>query len=92
MSKSLDLTVGLWQVAGAEGAVLPTARLRGTVDDVLYVSTWPDQPWLLTANRDNIARLFNYAALTASPEQLVEMARARVSRELTPEERDQYLP
>ena len=48
----------------------------------------PDGLWLVTASRDNTARLWKHPPLS----ELIALARRTAGRELTDVERRQYLP
>jgi len=60
--------------------------LRGHEGDVNSAAFSPDGRYIVTASSDSTARIY-----LAHIEDLMELARSRVTRELTPEERRQYL-
>jgi WD40 repeat protein len=82
VTASLDNTARVWEAAtGRELAVL-----RGHEGRVTSAAFSPDGRYIVTASADGTAHIY----LTRI-EDLMELARSRVTRELTPEERRRYL-
>jgi WD40 repeat protein/DNA-binding SARP family transcriptional activator len=85
-SSSVDRTIKLWTVADGsltDAEPLTLIRHTGTV----YRVAWsPDGRWLATASRDGTSRVYSVQL-----EDLVALARTRVTRSLTTEECRQYL-
>jgi WD40 repeat protein len=83
---SADQTVRLWDV----GTRATVAVLSGHRDAVLGVAFSPDGKRLVTASADTTARIYPWE-LFAPPEDLLATAATRVTRQLTPEERERFL-
>jgi serine/threonine protein kinase len=82
---SQDNTARLWDLTAKDPAVSAVV-LRGHKNSVTSVAISPDSRWLVTGSRDNTARLWEL-----SFDSLIERARWHAGRELTPEERKEYL-
>ena len=80
---SRDNTARLWDAKTGEGL----AVLRGHESDVVAIAFSPNGSRVVTASWDGTARLY-----LVHIEDLIELAKSRVTRELTSEERDRYLP
>ena len=80
---STDNTARLWDTESMK----EVAVLRGHQDDIQAVTFSPDGSKVATAGWDGTARLY-----LVRIEDLMELAKSRVTRELTAEERERYLP
>ena len=85
-STSVDRTVKLWTVSGDSLAADEPLTLTGHTGAVYRVAWSPDGRWLATASRDGTSRIYSVEL-----ENLVALARTRVTRRLTSEECQQYL-
>ena len=85
-SSSVDRTVKLWAVAGDSLGDEEPLTLTGHTAAVYRVAWSPDGRWLATASRDGTGRVY-----TVELEDLMALARTRVTRSLTAEECHQYL-
>ncbi len=85
-STSVDRTVKLWTVSGDSLAADEPLTLTGHTGAVYRVAWSPDGRWLATASRDGKSRIYSVEL-----ENLVALARTRVTRRLTSEECQQYL-
>jgi WD40 repeat protein len=94
-SASSDQTVRVWDVTESQATDLATAaetstrellKLTAHTDVVTDVAFTPDGNRLISASQDGTVRV--YTLLT---EELVELARDRVTRDLTAEECQRYL-
>jgi WD40 repeat protein len=90
ISKDEENSATLWSL-DAVGSWGRRATVRGTVNDVRFAEVATSAPLFVTSNFDNVARLFSYEALEATREELLRQADARIEREFTREEREQYL-
>lgn len=84
---SFEGAVRVWDIATGE----PIALLRGHQEAVTTVLFSPADPLIVTAASDNQVLVYSYAALGASPADLLALAEARATRSLTAEERAMYL-
>src|SRR5262249_24736653 len=66
------------------------ASLLGHTDFVNNAGFSPDGKWIVTASLDKTARIYPWE-MFAPIEDVLALARKRVLRELTPEEREKYL-
>jgi WD40 repeat protein len=79
---SLDKTARVWEVTtGQEVARMVHENALGSV------AFSPDERWLVTAGQDGMVRVWLWRS-----EDLISEACARLTRNLTPEEWQQYLP
>ena len=79
-----DKTARVWDAASG----VQTAVLRGEVESADFS---PDGRSVATAGEDGSARIYPCQLCNASLEHLLALAQERVTRQLTPEEREQYL-
>lgn len=86
VTASDDWTVRIWDADTGQGVALPR-RHPGPVNTAVFA---PDGRSILTACNDHTARIFLPVYL-ASTDELKKLARQRVTRKLTPEEREVYL-
>jgi len=82
-----DNTARVWEAS--TGKLLAT--LQGHTALVISAVFSSDGKWIATASYDKTARVYT-CELCGSVSELVELARKRVPRDLTPEERKKYLP
>jgi WD40 repeat protein len=82
----VDRTVKLWAVAVDSLGDEEPLTLTGHTAAVYRVAWSPDGRWLATASRDGTSRVY-----TVELEDLMALARTRVTRSLTAEECRQYL-
>jgi WD40 repeat protein len=82
VTASWDQTARVW--GAASGRELAT--LRGHTDKVTNAAWSPDGKQIVTASYDNTARIY-----LTHIEDLIALAKSRLSRELTCEERERYL-
>jgi WD40 repeat protein len=86
VTASWDQTARVWEAAtGKERTVL-----RGHSGAVSHAAFSPDGQWVVTASYDHTARVWR-CELCASVEDLLNLAKTRTTRTLTPEERRLYL-
>ena len=88
LTASEDTTARLWDAS--TGKLL--AELRGHSDSLNSAAFSPDGRRVVTVSSDGTARLWWVYELCAPTEELFARARALLVRELTEEERQQYLP
>jgi WD40 repeat protein len=81
-SASFDRLAKVWDVASGEELF----SLYGNTSNVFGVSFSPDSQTLVTAGGDGTIRMY-----TSQFEDLVALARSRVTRALTPDECQKYL-
>jgi WD40 repeat protein len=87
VTASQDNTARVWTVA--DGRTIAT--LRGHRDMIFDARFSPDGGKVLTASNDGTARIYDIS-LAKPLGELIELARERQTRELTPEETRQYRP
>src|SRR5262249_46777379 len=80
----LDGTTRLWDL-GAENRATTAVVLRGRASSVRSVAISPDGRWLITGSDDGTVRLRDLRV-----DALIDQARQRAGRGLTPEEREKY--
>lgn len=87
-----------WQASGKpEDKAASTNELRGHKDIVFCVAVSRDGKFLVTGSEDHTARVWRTDGLNEadvkkmSVDQLLKLASTRVTRQLTPEEREKYL-
>ncbi len=82
---SYDKTARLWDLT-SEDAAASAVVLRGHEDALMSVAISADGRWLVSGSYDKTARLWDL-----NIDSLIESARRQAGRELTPQERKQYL-
>ncbi|MCI0391251.1 MAG: AAA-like domain-containing protein [Acidobacteria bacterium] len=83
---SIDGTARVWETSTGRSV----ARIRGHADEVWGAAFSPDGKYVVTASYDKTARI--YACEVCRPiNEVLALARTRVTRQLTPEEREKYL-
>jgi WD40 repeat protein len=82
VTASRDGTARVWDATTGQSR----AELRGHTREVVSASFSPDGKMIVTASYDGTARIF-----LVNIEDLIELARTRVTRQLTCEERNKYL-
>lgn len=87
VTASYDSTTRIWDPVLAE----PFIVLRGHEDQVDSAAFSPDGQYVVTTGDDGTARIYR-VPLGGLEDDLLELAQERVTRELTLEERRQYLP
>jgi len=86
VTSSLDGTARVWEAETGRTIVV----IRGHSDEVWSASFSPDGRFVVTASFDKTARI--YACEVCRPiQEVLALARTRVTRSLTPEERAKYL-
>jgi WD40 repeat protein len=78
---SLDKTAKVWDTK--TGQELMT--LTGHDGRVMSAAHSPDGPWIVTASNDGTVQIY-----TTDMEELLEIAKSRVTRQLTTEEKEKY--
>ena len=87
VSASSDRTARVWDAATHQSV----AELKGHSDSVLSAAYSPDGKFIVTASDDRTARV--YPRITFMPfDEVLKLAHRLSPRELTPEERERYLP
>lgn len=86
VTASKDKTAQVWEAATGKSV----AELRGHTGSVTSAAFSPNGKFVVTASEDKTARIFA-CEVCGSIEDLLALARTRVTRELTPEEREKYL-
>jgi WD40 repeat protein len=95
VTASLDGTAQIWDLEGSTET--PRTLLLGHAARIWFATFSPDGRSIVTASADSTARVWDAGsnsapeALPDSVDELIAMARTRVTRELTPAEREQYL-
>lgn len=98
VTASQDATAHVWSFAPDEktpGALLSGAELRGHTGWVRTAVYSPDSKSIVTASADGTARVWDLGDTAEriqkmSVPDLIDLARKRVTRELTPEERSKF--
>jgi WD40 repeat protein len=86
---SRDGTVRVWLWNSDTEQTMP-AVLGGYQEGVYGVAFNPDGKSLVTAGGDSLARIYPWESFAPVPD-LIELARLRVKRQFTPEEKKLYL-
>jgi WD40 repeat protein len=86
VAASVDGTARVWKTSTGQDVI----RIRGHSDEVRSAAFSPDGKYVVTASYDQTARI--YACEVCRPiQEILALARTRVTRGLTPEEREKYL-
>jgi len=86
VAASSDGTSLVWDTKTGQSV----AQIRGHTDDAWSAAYSPDGRFIVTASSDKTARIYACEVCRPIPEALA-LARTRVTRSLTPEEREKYL-
>jgi WD40 repeat protein len=86
VAASVDGTARVWETSTGQSVT----RIHGHTDEVWSAAFSPDGKYIVTGSYDKTARI--YACEVCRPIQdVLALARSRVTRGLTPEEREKYL-
>jgi WD40 repeat protein len=88
VTASEDGTARVWDATTGRQMLI----LRGHSGPVRSAAFSPDGTEIVTAGSDGTVRIYGGCQLTCSLPDLLAQARKRVQRELTPQERSQYVP